>query len=397
MAEAAITDEELSASMDDTIRDELARLMPEDDSATPAPGVKQSLPEEGSETPAAAETRARDESGKFVKKESAPAETPNAAKPGPATSPDTTPQPDADTPLVTTTGQPIDLNRPPSSWKPAAKAAWAALPEVVRQDIYRREQDFLNGGKGLKEAADFGQNIRSKFQPYHAIMQAEGATPEAAIDDYLRTAAVLRLGSPQQKLQAVFDLDKRFNTGLGAYFQQQVQAAVAQQTGQAPQAQPVSQQPQVYSDPRVDQILTSLQAQERGRAAQQEEISNQAVERFIAAKDEKGIPLYPFVDNVSDDMSARVAQIRQANPSLAHDEVLKQAYDAAVWANPETRAVLISQQQAPVQAQVDTLRKAEAAKRASGLNMPKRGALPAGEALGTMDDTIRDTYRQLTG
>jgi hypothetical protein len=138
-----------------------------------------------------------------------------------------------------------------------------------------------------------------------------------------------------------------------------------------------------------------MQKQEQERAAYETQQSNGAVERFMSAKDEKGQPLYPFVDNVLNDMSARVQMLRRTNPAMGHEEALKQAYEAAVWANPETRAVLISQQQAQANQPVETLRKVEQAKRASAVNVPKRGAIPATEPPKSLEDTIRETGKAL--
>ncbi len=127
----------------------------------------------------------------------------------------------------------------------------------------------------------------------------------------------------------------------------------------------------------------------------EQQASNSAAERFISAKDDKGQPLYPFVDNVIDDMSARVEALRRTHPALGHEDALKQAYEAAVWANPETRTVLISQQQAQANQPAETLRKVEQAKRASAVNVPKRGALPATEPPKSLDETIRETGKAL--
>ena len=126
------------------------------------------------------------------------------------------------------------------------------------------------------------------------------------------------------------------------------------------------------------------------------------MQTFIDAKDTQGQPLYPFVDNVIDDMNDRVGAIRRQNPAADHGEVLKQAYEQAVWANPETRAVLIAQQQAQTGKPAEQLRRTVAAKVAVAGTMPKRGAMPAlaPEAnlkIGTpeSDESIRETYRQL--
>ena len=372
-----------TTSMDDTIRETLKTLNT-DAPETKEPEAKEPAEAKEPEAKEPKEARARDESGRFKAKEPAAPEQASQAEDIAQASPEAA----AET-LTLTTGQPIDINRAPASWKPAAKAIWNTLPEPVRQEVYRREADFLNGNKGIKESADFGQSIRGVVEPYRMLIESEGGTPEKAISDLLRTAAVLRVGSPQQKLQALLGADQQFGVGLERYFAQRFQQ---------PQGQQQAMQPfQQFQDPRVDQIMASLQANERARAQQEEAVSNSATERFIASKDEKGAPLYPFVDNVLDDMVERVQGIRRANPSANHEDVLKQAYEAACWANPEVRQVLIGQQQAKQQANEANLRKAEAAKRASQVNLPKRGSLPAQGAVGTMDDTIKETYRALTG
>lgn len=364
---------ELSESMDESI---LANLREIQSRNTEEPAEE--APEVTEQEPARERTRAPD--GKFAK-ETAP-ETPDTSNiPAEAV--------EAAVPVD------VDMNRAPSSWKPAAKAAWAALPEQVRTEIHRREFDFHNTTfKGpLKENADFGQSVKSIVEPYRMLIEAEGGTPEGAIRDTMRTAALLRTGSQDAKLQAVFAMDKQFNIGLQAAFQQAVAAEVARATGQAPQA---PQAPQAsYNDPRVDSILQSLQAQERERQGQLERMSNAAVEQFIAAKDAQGQPLYPFIDNVAEDMNTRVILLRRQNPAQEHAAVLKQAYEEAVWANPETRAVLLSQQQAQAIKPEANLRRVEQAKRASAVNVPKRGSLPATGPARSLEDTIRETAREL--
>ncbi len=138
-----------------------------------------------------------------------------------------------------------------------------------------------------------------------------------------------------------------------------------------------------------------MQAQERERTQREEKASLESVQAFWNAKDDKGQPKYPFIDNVLDDMTQRVQLIRRQNPALDHATALQQAYDAAVWANPETRAVLIAATQAPAVAAADTQRKVAEARLASAGNMPKRGALPATGPAKSLEDDIRETGRKL--
>ena len=376
-AEDVIDDKSLDVSIDDDIRETLRNIQArstEPEAETPT--------EEVAEEPAEPKTeRARAPDGKFAKESAAPAEAP-----------DTPAQPEGQTEPAEPALN-VDLNRAPSSWKPAAKAAWANLPPEIRAEVHRREADFHNTTlKGpLKENADFGQSIKQVIEPYRAMIEAEGGTPDRAVADLLRTAALFRTGSPQAKLQGLLQLDQQFNVGLRQYMQQQLAQPTEGQT-----------QPQQFSDPRVDQMMQSLQAIERERQAEQqrqaqaqERATNDAVNSFISAKDDKGAPLYPFVDNVIDEMNLLVAEHRRRNPGADHGQILKQAYEQAVWANPETRSVLIAQQQAKASQPEANLRKVEQAKRATAGYVPKRGALPASAPPLSMDDTIRETAKAL--
>lgn len=398
----------LDQRLTETIREGLSRLngTEEDKTEKEAPAAE-AAPEEPVEEqqPKSAE-RPRGPDGKFLpkseaKESAAPAKAENldtppsqAAAPAQAAA---APQ-EPEQPLLGPSGQPIDLNRPPSSWKPAAKAVWANLPPEVRAEVYRREGDFHLGNKPLKENADFGQAIRQVVEPYKAMIEAEGGTVERSIAGYLQAAAALRRGTPEQKVQTLMGIDQQFGGALQQHFQRSVANEVARLTGQAPQ-QP--QQQQVFQDPRVDQLMARLEAEDRAKRAAEQAASNQATEEFISAKDDKGHPKFPFVDNVIDDMSARVAQIRQANPAMAHKEVLTLAYEQAVWANPETRAVLIKQQTAAAAAPAETLRKVGQAKAAAAVNVPKRGSIPAtapAAKWGTpeADEEMLATLRQLS-
>ncbi len=387
---------EAEPSMDDTIRDTLREIQsrPENAAEPDAPNA----PQDASKSAPADDSKARDATtGKFVKgapaapkaKESTAATATTPVEGQPTTGATNLAPPAAvDTPLTLPDGTPIDLNRPPSSWKPAAKAEWGKLPEVVRADIHRRETEHHQGFRGIKENADFGQSMRNTVQPYLGLIQAEGGTPERAVAQLLNTAAILRTGSQQQKQQAIGQI-------IQTYGIEMPQPQAPQVDAQGQQIPPQTQQ-QPFLDPRVDGLLASLQAREREQQQQQEAQSNDATERFLSAKGADGQPAFPFVDNVLQDMIERTGAIRRNSPALSHDDVLKQAYEQAVWANPETRAVLISQQQAAAQRPEDTLRKVAEAKRANANNLPKRGALPATAPKGSMDDTIRETYRELT-
>lgn len=381
----------IDAGMDESIRATLREINSRNASEPAEPASEEPAAEVSAETPETTE-RARDEKGQFAKAPKESAATAKAATPEkPVEAAGTEPvAAEPEKPLVTTTGQPIDINRPPSAWKPAAKAAWTALPEPVRQEIYRRETDFMHGQKGMRENADFGQEIKATLEPYRMLIESEGGTPARAIADTMRTAALFRVGTPQQKMAALYQIDKQFNCGFEAEFQRLVAEGIAKATGQAvaPAAQPAA-------DPRIDQLIAEREAERRSRFADEQRLAQSATQQFYSSLDEKGQPKYPFIANVESEMVERVKSLRAANPGKTHNEILEQAYTEAVWANPETRAVLIAQQQAQANQQAETQKRVEQAKRASAVNVPKRGAIPATGPAKSLDDTIRETAQAL--
>jgi hypothetical protein len=311
--------------------------------------------------------------------------TPAAAAetPDPAAAADATQQPQA-----------RDINRAPSTWKPTARAEWDKLSPAIKTEIHRREADFQNGQAQLLPDATLGKSMREVIRPYEMMIQAEGGTPERAVADLFRTAAVFRVGTAEQKYQAVGQICRQFGVDLAAIGR----AALAQQQGQQPGAQPNGQQqPQQFRDPRVDQLLAQ-QNRERQEAAQREQAQTEnTVTRWMNEVDTAGNPKRPYLGDVINEMSALVPQLRQADPTLSHAQALDAAYDRAIWAHPEIRTLLAQKQQADLDAKRRTDNQAQVrdARRAGSVNVPRRGSSPSPGKPGTMDETIAATAREL--
>lgn len=284
-------------------------------------------------------------------------------------------------PVVGAKGQKLDITQAPSTWKPAARQEFAKLPETVRAEIHRRETDALNGQSQLLPDAQFGKSVRSVVEPYRMLIESEGGTPERAIGDLLRTAAQLRMGTPQQKVEIFAKVAQQYGVDLRAF--------APQQPGQPT---PVQQQP--TADPRLDQLIGQLN-QERQQRAQQEQATLEGnVTNWMTAQDAQGQPLRPYLGDVMNEMNALVPQVRQANPSLNNDQVLQQAYETAIWGNPEIRPLLIAAQTAPVRDPANQNRVREA-RRAASVNVPRRASTPSAGKPGTMDETLAETARAL--
>jgi hypothetical protein len=279
-----------------------------------------------------------------------------------------------------------DLTRAPSSWKPGARSGFEQLPEAVRAEIHRRETDFLKGQQQLQPDAQLGSSIRRTIEPYRMLIEAEGGTPERAVADLLRTAAIFRTGSLQQKYQAVANICQQFGLDPSVL------------TGGAlPPEQQREHQAQQFRDPRVDQLLAQQHQADQQRQSREQAQTAGAIETFMAELDEGGNPRRPYLNDVIPDMAAMLPALLQANPTLTHAQALEEAYTRATWAHPEVRALLQREAASASEAQrrAANQTRVAGARRAASVNVPRRAALPAAGKPGTIEDTIAATAREL--
>lgn len=279
-----------------------------------------------------------------------------------------------------------DVTRAPSTWSPKERAAWANVPQEARAAIHRREADFLAGQSQLLPDAQFGAEMRQTIAPYQMLIDAEGGTPTAAVLDLLRTAAIFRTGSVQQKYATLASIANRFGLDLRLFAPR----------GQGQQPQPVPPQ-QEFRDPRVDQLLHNMQSEQQQRAATEQRDAETLVSRWMNEADAAGKARRPYANDVIDAMSVMIPQIKAANPGLAYGQILDAAYEAAIWANPEIRQLLQTQQQTANDAtrRAESQRRADAARRGASVNVPRRAGAPRRPQTGSMEDTIAETARSL--
>ena len=150
----------------------------------------------------------------------------------------------------------------PQSWTPQAREKWAGVDPEIKAEIHRRESE---AGRVIQSAAQqrqFVDAFERLMQPYEMFIRAENSNPLAAVDNMMRTAAQLRVGTPAAKVEIVAGIIKNFGIDL--------QALDSMLAGQAPQFAQQQQQP--LHDPRVDQLL-AMQNHQAQQAAQFEQQS----------------------------------------------------------------------------------------------------------------------------
>lgn len=246
-----------------------------------------------------AEQRARDEAGRFAAKESAPVTPPDEPKPIKA----------------------------PSSWKPAAQEAYlkaergeALTPEEVRiltNEANRRESDFHRGVEEFKTHAQKARAYEAVIAPYQQTFQQLGVDAPTAIGALLKADHTLRYGDPATKAQYFQQLAQQYGVNL-------------EQIQNPPQYDPQTQ----YLMQQLNE-LRQTQAQWHNSIQQQEQTrANQELEQFSQAGN-------AHFDAVRGDM----ADLLETGKATS----LQDAYEKAVWMNPDIRQSLIEQQRSEAQ------------------------------------------------
>lgn len=256
--------------------------------------------------------RARDESGRFAKAVE--------EKPAPKAKPVPAPKTEKVAPLEQKPAAPVAAPpapapvKAPQSWKPAAREAFAKAPPEVQQEALRREAEVT---RVLNETADARRTVESvqrALAPYESIARANGMDAMSYTGSVLQTAAVLQMGTPQQKAQAFATLLHQFQPDLDAI------NALLQ--GQQPQHQPQQAQPV-----DVNRLVNEALEQRFGMAQQQR--AGQDWEAFQATQPE-------FLGDVKADMIEVLELASKQGRNLTY----QQAYDRACKLNDDVSSII---------------------------------------------------------
>ena len=262
------------------------------------------------------------------------------------------------------------IEKPPSSWKKEVQAKWAATDPEVRREILRRETDFHKGLETYKGWAGVGQTLHAEIQPYEALIRSANTTPQAIIKDVFNTIYQLKTGGPDQKAAVMLNILNEYGVDLAA-----VQAASEKVAEGLP-----------LVNPEVEELKQRLnkyeqQQQEKEQAALREQFA-EVVSEAEAFKKASGHEHY---EAVKLEMAAFIES--------GVCSTLQEAYDKAIWANPQVRAKLEAERQKAERAKA--AEKAAAAKKAASTNVVPRGTLPGAPKVGTMEDTIKTKLREI--
>lgn len=342
---------------DDVNSDVAAAIASLKGEAAPEPEAPEEPPAEATEEAAPVVERARDANGKFIAKEQSIA--PEAPK-SPST--DDTTKPSAE--QVST-----PVGAAPVSWAADAKASWANLPPAIQNAVIKREQEVSNG---FRQKSEELRRYETSIAPIAQEAQRMGLNVEQGIQRLMDGHRFLQ----EQPEQAIMWLAQRHGIDLSNLATNP----------------PAARQP-VRADPMFAQVSQHVQSLQERLDAMTTSQNMSVVEAFAQAN--------PHYADVEESLPDLIKEVQRTAPHLSPSETLQQAYDRAVWLNPDVRNKMIAEQtQAQQQTKVTQLAdKAKAASKAavsvkgsSASVAPPQKQTQSGE---TVYDDVRAALQQL--
>lgn len=220
-------------------------------------------------------------------------------------------------------------DRAPISWKAEEKALWDKVPAEVRSIIQRRELETQRALSSSAQARRFAEDFGKVVSPYAHLIRAQNSTPIQAVDNLMRTAAGLTVGTQEQKAAIVSEIINNYGVDL------QVLDAVLAKTPVPATAGQASLPPQFAQ--ALQPVYQFMEQVQQNRQSYEQRVQQEAatsVEQFGANK--------PFFDEVREDMADLMEVAARRGRVLSLDD----AYKQAIAMNPQFSAAVNQNQKA---------------------------------------------------
>ena len=259
----------------------------------------------------------RDAHGRFLpkdkdSKDEIPPITEPKALAAPVTPPVSATPPDPNAPVK------LDSTKPPQGWTPALKEKWGTIPEEIRSEIIRREEDMAAGVQRLMQQTEPAREVWNVLEPYAQYFEHIELEPAEYLTQMIASEQVLALGNPAQKFTQLLEIAD----GYGIPIRQ----ALDQAMGGKLQAFIEESHKHHRTPPSLPpEVARELQEQRDWRANLEATAAKNELEAFAADKTK-----HPFLDQVRDQMADVIEN--------GICETYEDAYDYCVWKNPDLRA-----------------------------------------------------------
>ena len=285
----------------------------------------------------------------------------------------------------------------PSSWRTETKALWKEIdvkfgPEqgkLLKEELRKRENDFRSGLKAKEEEVGkykgFHEQVHPALAPVMEQWQRQGVQPAQALQHLIS----LQTNFQRDPAGTIRWLAQAAKLDLSTLADGVAQQASTNQTGG------------VTADPQLAQLINGLQSELReiktSWASQTTAAATAEIQSVIDEKGPDGQPVRPLFNDVFEDVKAEIQLLRAQHPDWSPRQTAAQAYDTAVWRNPQTRQKMIEGTEAQKRASVDAEQRQRAAEAAAKQvrggppNMLNGAANPA-NLRGTLEAKYAATY-----
>jgi len=249
----------------------------------------------------------------------------------------------------------------PQSWKKEMHESWGNLAPEVQEYIEQREGQMKEGLEKDRGDSNLGRMMRDVMSPYSQMLGQMKVDEPTMVRNLMNAHYRLSTASPTDKQQLFNQLAQNYGINLGEE-QAQVDPAVKQLQDE------------------LSTIKSSLNAKDQATLQEARTRVESEVEAFASE--------HPLFESVSDDL------IPFLNAGLS----LEDAYDKAIWANPVTREKEMERLSKENETALREKAKQEAEKalKAKSTNVSSRDTAKAPTGpLGSMDDTLRETFRDI--
>jgi len=318
--------------------------------------------------------------GKFRSKQESPAE-PTQQQPQPPKPtqqqplPGQPPAPGTQQPPVGTQSQgelQFDPAKPPAGWRPEMKSKWSNIPQDIREEITRREQDTAAGVQKLQQYYAPMEQIYQAVQPYAPYFEHIQEDPRAYLDSLIQTEQTLRLGNPAQRVSLLLALADQFGVPMRGALDGAMGGKLNAMLNQAHQYH------------RTPPALPPQFVQEFQQLQQwKNQVEEQAADSELNAFAQE--PGHEYLEHVRDDMADLI--------EYGYAETYQDAYELACWRNPQIRPYYIQAASGnqPVQVQNPVQIRQQ---RAAAVVTPRSAPLEYGNEQPGEGDDLHDTVRK---
>jgi len=251
----------------------------------------------------------------------------------------------------------------PQSWKKEMHEYWKGLDPAVQLYVEQREEQMREGLEKDRGDANLGRVMRDVMSPYSQMLKTQGIDEGVMVRNLMNAHYRLSTADDAGKLDLVKQIAQSYNISLDGTPQQ--------------------------VDPAVKSLQDRIQGLEYNINASQQKSLQEAHSRVQADVEAfASDPAHEFFDEVSE----------QIVPLINAGYSLEDAYENAIWLNPVTRQKSIDQtaKEAAAKAEETAKQEAEKARKAKVVNVRGRDTNKAStEPTGTMDDTMREVYREI--